>query len=200
MTRYTGPSWKKARRLNYSILGGEKELAKRPYAPGQHGQVRKKITEYGTQLQEKQRVRYVYGLTEKQFRKTFDEAKKIKTGKQGVNFLFLLESRLDNLVYRAGFARTRQQARQLVTHGHITLDGHKADIPSIRVKPGQVISIKESSKKLTIIAEALEAQVVRQPYVEYDEEKMEAKYLRLPEREEILPDIKENLIVEFYNR
>ncbi|MBP5343148.1 30S ribosomal protein S4 [bacterium] len=200
MARYTGPSWKKARRLNYSILGGEKELAKRPYAPGQHGQGRKKITEYGTQLQEKQRVRYVYGLTEKQFRKTFDEAKKIKTGKQGVNFLFLLESRLDNLVYRAGFARTRQQARQLVTHGHITLDGHKADIPSIRVKPGQVISIKESSKKLTIIAEALEAQVVRQPYVEYDEEKMEAKYLRLPEREEILPDIKENLIVEFYNR
>ena len=200
MARYTGPSWKKARRLNYSILGGEKELAKRPYAPGQHGQGRKKITEYGTQLQEKQRVRYVYGLTEKQFRKTFDEAKKIKTGKQGVNFLFLLESRLDNLVYRAGFARTRQQARQLVTHGHITLDGHKADIPSIRVKPGQVISIKESSKGLAIIAEALEAQVARQPYVEYNEDKMEAKYLRLPEREEILPDIKENLIVEFYNR
>ena len=200
MARYTGPSWKKARRLNYSILGGEKELAKRPYAPGQHGQARKKITEYGTQLQEKQRVRYIYGLTEKQFRKTFDEAKKIKTGKQGVNFLFLLESRLDNLVYRAGFARTRQQARQLVTHGHITLDGHKADIPSIRVKPGQVISIKESSKGLAIIAEALEAQVARQPYVEYNEDKMEAKYLRLPEREEILPDIKENLIVEFYNR
>ena len=200
MARYTGPSWKKARRLNYSILGGEKELAKRPYAPGQHGQARKKITEYGTQLQEKQRVRYIYGLTEKQFRKTFDEAKKIKTGKQGVNFLFLLESRLDNLVYRAGFARTRQQARQLVTHGHITLDGKKADIPSIRVKPGQVVSIKESSRGLAIIAEALEAQVVRQAYVEYDENKMEAKYLRLPEREEILPDIKENLIVEFYNR
>ena len=200
MARYTGPSWKKARRLNYSILGGEKELAKRPYAPGQHGQARKKITEYGTQLQEKQRVRYIYRLTEKQFRKTFDEAKKIKTGKQGVNFLFLLESRLDNLVYRAGFARTRQQARQLVTHGHITLDGHKADIPSIRVKPGQVISVKEKSRGLAIIAEALEAQVVRQAYVEYDENKMEAKYLRLPEREEILPDIKENLIVEFYNR
>ena len=161
MARYTGPSWKKARRLNYSILGGEKELAKRPYAPGQHGQARKKITEYGTQLQEKQRVRYIYGLTEKQFRKTFDEAKKIKTGKQGVNFLFLLESRLDNLVYRAGFARTRQQARQLVTHGHITLDGHKADIPSIRVKPGQVISVKEKSRGLAIIAEALEAQLAR---------------------------------------
>ena len=200
MARYTGPSWKKARRLNYSILGGEKELAKRPYAPGQHGQGRKKITEYGTQLQEKQRVRYVYGLTEKQFRKTFDEAKKIKTGKQGVNFLFLLESRLDNLVYRAGFARTRQQARQLVTHGHVTLDGKKADIPSIRVKPGQVVSIKEASRGLKIVSEALEMVVTRQAYIEYDETKMEAKYLRLPEREEILPDIKENLIVEFYNR
>jgi len=200
MARYTGPTWKKARRYGYSILGNEKELAKRPYAPGAHGQARKKITEYGLQLQEKQRVRYIYGLTEKQFRKTFDEAKKIKTGKQGVNFLFLLESRLDNLVYRAGFARTRQQARQLVSHGHITLDGHKADIPSIKVKPGQVISVKESAKGLTVIKESLEAMVARQAYVEYDETKMAAKYLRLPEREEILPDIKENLIVEFYNR
>ena len=200
MARYTGPSWKKARRLNYSILGGEKELAKRPYAPGQHGQARKKITEYGTQLQEKQRVRYVYGLTEKQFRKTFDEAKKIKTGKQGVNFLFLLESRLDNLVFRAGFAKTRQQARQLVTHGHVTLDGHKADIPSIRVKPGQVISLKESSKNLVVVKDALESLVARQAYIEFDENKLEAKYLRLPEREEVLTDIKENLIVEFYNR
>jgi len=200
MARYTGPTWKKARRYGYSILGNEKELAKRPYAPGAHGQARKKITEYGLQLQEKQRVRYIYGLTEKQFRKTFDEAKKIKTGKQGVNFLFLLESRLDNLVYRAGFARTRQQARQLVSHGHITLDGHKADIPSIKVKPGQVISVKESDKGLVVIKEALEAVVARQAYVEYDETKMAAKYLRLPEREEILPDIKENLIVEFYNR
>ncbi len=199
MARYTGPSWRKARRLNYSILGNDKELSKRPYAPGQHGQGRKKITEYGTQLQEKQRVRYIYGLTEKQFRKTFDEAKKL-SGKQGANFLFLLESRLDNLVYRAGYAKTRQQARQLVNHGHITLDGHKADIPSIRVKPGQVISVKESSKGLKIIQESLESVVGRQAYIEFDESKMETKYLRLPEREEILPDIKENLIVEFYNR
>ncbi len=200
MARYTGPSWKKSRRLGYSILENEKELNKRPYAPGQHGQGRRKITEYGTQLQEKQRVRYIYGLTEKQFRKTFDEAKKIKTGKQGSNFLFLLESRLDNLVYRTGFAKTRQQARQLVSHGHITLDGKKADIPSIKVKPGQVISLKESSKGMKIVADALESTLVRQPYVEFDENKLEAKYLRLPEREEILPEIKENLIVEFYNR
>ncbi|MCB9498559.1 MAG: 30S ribosomal protein S4 [Bacillales bacterium] len=200
MARYTGPSWKKSRRLGYSILENEKELNKRPYAPGQHGQGRRKITEYGTQLQEKQRVRYIYGLTEKQFRKTFDEAKKIKTGKQGSNFLFLLESRLDNLVYRAGFAKTRQQARQLVSHGHITLEGKKADIPSIKVKPGQVISLKESSKGMKIVADALESTLVRQPYIEFDENKLEAKYLRLPEREEILPEIKENLIVEFYNR
>ena len=200
MARYTGSTWKKARRWNYSLSESGKELNKRAYAPGQHGQKRKKVTEYGTQLQEKQRVRYVYGLTEKQFRKTFDEAKKIKTGKQGVNFLFLLESRLDNLVFRAGFAKTRQQARQLVTHGHITLDGHKADIPSIKVKPGQVISLKESSKNLVVVKEALESLVARQAYIEFDENKMEAKYLRLPEREEILTDIKENLIVEFYNR
>jgi len=200
MARYTGSTWKKARRWNYSLSESGKELGKRAYAPGQHGQKRKKVTEYGTQLQEKQRVRYVYGLTEKQFRKTFDEAKKIKTGKQGVNFLFLLESRLDNLVFRAGFAKTRQQARQLVTHGHITLDGHKADIPSIRVKPGQVISLKESSKNLVIVKESLESLVARQAYIEFDENKMEAKYLRLPEREEVLTDIKENLIVEFYNR
>lgn len=200
MARYTGPSWKKSRRYNMSLLGTEKELAKRPYAPGQHGQARKKITEYGIQLQEKQRVRYIYGLTEKQFKKTFDLAKKIKTGKQGVNFLFLLESRLDNLVYRAGFARTRQQARQLVAHGHITLDGHKADIPSISVKPGQVISLKESSRDLTVVKEALEFIPARKAYIEFDAENLTAKYLRLPEREEVLPEIKENLIVEFYNR
>lgn len=200
MARYTGPSWKKSRRLNYSLSGTGKEIDKRPYAPGQHGQGKKKSTEYGTQLQEKQRVRYVYGLTEKQFRKTFDEAKKIKTGKQGVNFLFLLECRLDNLVYRAGFAKTRQQARQLVSHGHITLDGKKADIPSIKVKPGQVISLKEKSRSLKVVVEALEATIARQAYIEFDQDKFEAKFLRLPEREEILPDIRENLIVEFYNR
>ena len=116
MARYTGPVWRKARRFGYSILGNDKELNKRNYAPGQHGQGRHKVTEYGTQLTEKQRVKYIYGLTEKQFRKTFDEAKKIREGKQGANFLILLESRLDNLVYRAGFAKTRQQARQLVSH------------------------------------------------------------------------------------
>ena len=200
MARYTGPVWKKSRRLHFSVLETGKELNKRDFAPGQHGQARKKDTEYGTQLAEKQKVRYVYGLTEKQFRKTFDEAKKIRTGKQGTNFLILLESRLDNLVYRAGFAKTRKQARQLVSHGHVTLDGKKADIPSIRVKVGQVVSLKEKAKELQIVKDSVEATLSRVPYVEFDAEKLEAKFIRLPEREEFLPEIKENLIVEFYNR
>lgn len=200
MARYTGPVWKKSRRLHFSVLETGKELNKRDFAPGQHGQARKKDTEYGTQLAEKQKVRYVYGLTEKQFRKTFDEAKKIRTGKQGANFLILLESRLDNLVYRAGFAKTRKQARQLVSHGHVTLDGKKADIPSIRVKVGQVVSLKEKAKELQIVKDSVEATLARVPYVEFDAEKLEAKFIRLPEREEFLPEIKENLIVEFYNR
>ncbi|XMB71947.1 30S ribosomal protein S4 [Mycoplasmatota bacterium WC30] len=199
MSRFTGSSWKVSRRLNYSTSETGKELNKRPYAPGQHGQKRRKISEYGLQLQEKQRVRFTYGVNEKQFKKTFKEAKKM-SGKQGSNFLFLLESRLDNLVYRAGFARTRQQARQLVNHGHIVLDGKKATIPSIRVKPGQVISIKERAKDYVVIKEALAAVVSRQEYVSFNDEKNEATYTRLPERSEILPEIHENLIVELYNK
>jgi len=199
MSRFTGSNWKVSRRLGYSVSETGKELNKRPYAPGQHGQRRRKLSEYALQLQEKQRVRFTYGVNEKQFRKTFNEAKKM-SGKQGSNFLFLLESRLDNLVYRAGFARTRQQARQLVNHGHILLNGKKATIPSIRVKPGQVISVKEKSKNLVVIKEALEAVVSRQDYILFDDEKQTATYTRLPERNEILPEIKENLIVELYNR
>ncbi len=129
MSRYTGPSWKIARRLKYSISETGKELSRRPYAPGQHGQRRTKISEYGMQLQEKQKVRFTYGVNEKQFKKTFNEAKKM-VGKQGENFLTLLESRLDNLVYRAGFAKTRRQARQLVNHGHVLVEGKRVDIPS----------------------------------------------------------------------
>ncbi|MDD3113883.1 MAG: 30S ribosomal protein S4 [Candidatus Izemoplasmatales bacterium] len=199
MSRFTGSQWKVSRRLNYSISETGKETARRPYAPGQHGQKRSKMSEYGTQLQEKQRVRFTYGVNERQFRKTFNEAKKLP-GKQGANFLFLLESRLDNLVYRSGFAKTRQQARQLVNHGHIILDGRKASIPSIRVKPGQVISVKEKSRDLTIIKDALTAVVSRMEYIGFDDNKMEATYIRLPERSEILPEIKENLIVELYNK
>ncbi len=199
MARYTGPSWKIARRLKYSISETGKELGKRPYAPGQHGQRRSKISEYGVQLQEKQKVRFTYGVNEKQFKKIFNDAKKLQ-GKQGENFLFLLESRLDNLVYRIGLARTRRQSRQLVNHGHILVDGKRVDIPSYRVQPGQVITLSEKAKKFDIVKDSLEAQVTRVEFVSFDENKVAATYVRLPERQEILTDIKENLIVEYYNR
>ena len=199
MARYTGPSWKVARRLKFSILENGKELQKRAYAPGQHGQRRVKLSEYGLQLQEKQKVRNVYGMNEKQFYNTFIKAGKLP-GKHGENFLFMLESRLDNLVYRLGFASTRRQARQLVNHGHIVVDGNKVDIPSYLCKPGQTIALKETSKGLAIVKEALENTVARVPYVSYDEQTGVGTFVRLPERSEFLPEIKENLIVEFYNR
>jgi len=199
MSRYTGPSWKISRRLKYSVTETGKELNRRPYAPGQHGQRRTKISEYGVQLQEKQKVRFTYGVSEKQFKKTFNEAKKLQ-GKQGESFLFLLESRLDNLVYRAGFSKTRRQSRQLVNHGHVYVDGRRVDIPSYRVQPGQVITLSEKAKKFTIVLDALEAVMSRVEFVSFDENKFEVTYIRLPERQEILSDIKENLIVEYYNR
>lgn len=199
MARYTGPSWKQARRLKYSLLENGRELQRRPFAPGQHGQRRSKISEYGLQLQEKQKVRFTYGVSERQFHNLFLKAGKLP-GKQGDNFLFLLESRLDNLVYRLGFATTRRQARQLVNHGHIRLDGKRADIPSMIVKPNQTISLKESSRSLQIVKDALEATLGRLPFVSFDETSLVGTFLRFPERSEILPEIKENLIVEFYNR
>ncbi len=199
MSRFTGSSWKVSRRLGYSISETGKELIKRKYAPGQHGAKRSKLKEYGAQLQEKQKVRFTYGVSEKQFVKTFNEASKIE-GKTGVNFLKLLECRLDNLVYRLGFAATRAQARQLVNHGHIVVDGKKVDIPSYRVKPGQTISVKETSKNLVVVKAALEAKLARPEYVAYDENKMTGTFVRMPERNEFLPEIQEQLIVEFYNR
>ena len=199
MSRYTGSIYRKSRRLGFSVLENGKELARRPYAPGQHGSDRKKVSDYGVQLQEKQKVRFMYGLNEKQFRKIFDEAGKMK-GVHGENFLRLLESRLDNLVYRIGFSTTRKGARQLVNHGHITVNGKKVDIPSYRVKPGDVISVKDSDKELAIIKSSLEATHNRVEYVTYDDKKMVATYVRYPERSELNADINESLIVEFYNR
>ena len=200
MARYTGPAYRKARRVGFSLLESGKDIARRPYGPGQHGADRKgKSSNYGTQLKEKQKVRFMYGLTEKQFRKTFNEASKM-TGIHGENFLKLLESRLDNVVYRMGMAATRRAARQLVNHGHILVDGNKVDIPSYIVKPGQTIALKETSKGLAIVKEALENTVARAPYVSYDEQTGVGTFVRLPERSEFLPEIKENLIVEFYNR
>ncbi len=199
MSRYTGPSWKISRRLGYSTLENGKELQRRPYAPGQHGQRRVKLSDYGLQLQEKQKVRFTYGVSEKQFKRTFVDAGKLP-GKQGENFIQILETRLDNLVYRMGLAKTRRQSRQLVNHGHILVDGKKVTIPSFRVKPGQKIAVKEASKNLTIIKEALEGQISRLAFVSFDDKKMEGEFVRIPERSEVLPEIKEQLIVEFYNR
>ena len=200
MARYTGPMYKKSRRLSFSVLENGKELAKKPYIPGQHGQDRrKKLSNYGVQLQEKQKVRFTYGLNEKQFRTLFDKAGKMK-GVHGENLLKLLESRLDNLVYRIGFSTTRKGARQLVNHGHITVNGKKVDIPSYTVKPGDIISLIEKDKELSIVKSSLEAMHNRVEYISYDDKKMEATYVRMPERSELNADINESLIVEYYNR
>ena len=200
MSRYTGPNYKKARRVGFSISETGKELARRPYRPGQHGNDRKgKLSDYGTQLKEKQKVRFMYGVNERQFRKTFDEAAKMK-GIHGTNFLRLLESRLDNLVFRIGFANTRRGARQLVNHGHVTVNGKKVDIPSYRCKPGDVISLKEDDKNLKVVLEALEKVNKRVEFITYDEGKKEATYVRMPERNELNADVNESLIVEFYNK
>lgn len=200
MSRYTGPSWKVSRRLRISLTGSGKELARRPYAPGQHGQSRRKLSEYGMQLREKQKLRMMYGMTERQFANTFKRAGKIREGKHGDNFMILLEQRLDNVVYRLGLATTRRQARQLVNHGHITVDGKRVDIPSYEVQPGQVISLRERSKNLQIVKDALEAVVGRAPFVSFDEDKMEGTLVRLPERDELDANIDESLIVEYYNK
>ena len=200
MSRYTGSSYKQARRVGFSISETGKELAKRPFGPGQHGKDRKgKLSDYGTQLKEKQKVRFMYGVNERQFRKTFEEASKMK-GIQGTNFLRLLESRLDNLVYRIGFASTRRGARQLVNHGHVTVNGKKVDIPSYRVKPGDVIAMKEADKNLKVVTESLAKVNRRVEFISYNENKMEATYVRMPERNELNADIDEALIVEFYNK
>lgn len=199
MARYTGPAFKKSRRYGFSTLESGKELRKRTSAPGQHGTSRKKLSEYGVQLQEKQKVKFMYGLTEKQFRKTFDEAGK-KKGMHGVNFLIMLESRLDNLVYRMGMAKTRRASRQLVNHGHILVNGKRVNIPSYQVKPGDVISVKESSMNHPVINECIEMDNKKVSFVTFDAKKKEGTYVRYPEREELNAEINESLIVEFYNR
>ena len=200
MSRYTGPAYKKSRKLGFSCLENGKELARRPYAPGIHGTSRRrKLSEYGIQLEEKQKVRFMYGLTEKQFAHTFERASKMK-GIAGENFLKLLESRLDNVVYRMDLANTRRGARQLVNHGHILVNGECVDIPSYTVKVGSTISVKEKSLNHPAMKQALENTLNRPAYVEFDDKKMTGTYLRLPERSELNADINESLIVEYYNR
>ena len=161
MSRYTGPAWKVSRRLGFSTLETGKELAKRPYGPGQHGEnKRKKNSEYGKQLIEKQKLRMMYGVSERQFQRLFKIAKADKNAVTGTKFMQILESRLDNLVYRFGFAKTRRAARQLVNHGHITVNGAKVDIPSYICSVGDVITLKESSKELKVVKEALESLLI----------------------------------------
>ncbi len=200
MARYTGPSYKQSRRVGFSLSETGKELARRPYGPGQHGKDRKgKPSNYSEQLKEKQKVRFMYGVNERQFKKTFKEAANMK-GIHGENFLKLLESRLDNVVYRLGLASTRRGARQLVNHGHITVDGKKVDIPSYRVKVGSVIAVKENSKEHPAMKASLEKVTKRVEFVTFDDKNLEGKLVRLPERSELNADINESLIVEFYNR
>lgn len=202
MSRNTGSVWKKSRRLGFSVLETGEELTRRNTIPGQHGNARRpKLTNYGLQLQEKQRIRHTYQLSEKQFYNTYLKASK-KAGSAGENFLVMLESRLDNIVYRMGFARTRRASRQLVNHGHVLVDGKKVDIPSFQVKPGQVIEIRERAKNLSVINEALEAATATVDFVEVNKDAKKGTYVRYPERKELFTaqEINELLVVEFYNR
>lgn len=199
--RYTGSSWKVSRRLGISILETGEELKKRPYGPGQHGNSRKKKpSEYGKQLVEKQKLRHTYGVNERQFRRLFLMAVKDKNTVTGLAFIQILESRLDNLVYRAGFARTRAQARQFVNHGHFLVNGVKVDLPSYLVQIGDVISVSEGSKDLVFIKANLETIKTAVPFVTTDKEKLSAKFDRKPERTEVVQEINEAQIIEFYNR
>ena len=203
MARINGPVWKVSRRLQFSILEtGEEFAGKRPRttAPGKAPDSRPaKLTNYGQQHREKQRIRFMYGVTERQFYNTYLKAQHA-SGNTGHNFLFLLESRLDNVVYRMNLGRTRRAARQLVNHGHILVDGRKVDIPSFIVKPGSVITVKETSRNMPAIKEALEATVSTKNYVTFDKEAMKGIYVRLPERAELNDVVNEALVVEYYNR
>lgn len=200
MSRYTGPKFKLSRRLGISLSGSGKETQKRPYPPGQHGPgQRKKISNYGLQLQEKQKLRHMYGLNEKQFHNLYIKASKMK-GIVGENFMVLLESRLDNLVYRLGLANSRAGARQLVSHGHVTVDGKKVDIASYLVTPGQEIGLRERSRSLAVIKNAVANRNFLPNYLEFYEQDLGGKYIRLPERSELPQEIDEKQIVEFYSR
>ena len=200
MARYTGPSTKIARKFGEPIFGTDKDFEKRNYPPGQHGLAskRKKKSEYGTQLKEKQKVKYTYGLLERQFRNLYEKASRMK-GQKGENLILLLESRLDNLVYRMGIAPTRAAARQLVSHAHITLNGVVCNIPSALVKPGDVVAVRERSKSLEVITNSV-ASASKYSWIEFDAKALTGKYLNTPVRTEIPETINEQLIVELYSK
>ncbi len=201
MARYTGPKSKIARKLGVAIYGPDKVLTKKNYPPGQHGNNRRrKLSEYAIQLKEKQKAKYTYGVLEKQFRNLFEKAQSRK-GVTGEILLQLLECRLDNIVYRMGLARSRAAARQLVSHRHILVDGHVLNIPSYSVKPGQVISVRERSKSLEVIADSLAGfNHSKYSWIEWNEAKKEGTFLNVPERADIPEEITEQLIVELYSK
>ena len=201
MARYTGPKTKIARRFGEPIFGADKILAKRNFPPGQHGNnKRRKSSEYGVMLAEKQKAKYTYGVLERQFRNLFDAAAR-KNGITGVLLLQGLESRLDNVVYRLGIAPTRAAARQLVSHKHIVLNGKVVNIPSCAVKPGDVVGVREKSKSLEVIENSLAGfNHSKYPWIEWDESLKAGKFLHVPAREDIPENIKEQLIVELYSK
>lgn len=201
MARYTGPKTKIARKFGEPIFGPDKVLERRNFPPGQHGQNRRrKTSEYGIQLREKQKAKYTYGVLERQFRNLFDKAARSK-GITGEILLQLLESRLDNVVFRLGIAPTRAAARQLVLHKHVTVNGAVVNIPSYSVKPGDVVGVREKSKSLEVIADALAGfNHSKYPWIEWDETLKAGKFLHVPAREDIPENIKEQLIVELYSK
>ena len=201
MARYIGPKSRIARKFKEAIYGGDKNFEKKNYPPGQHGQARKrkKLSEYGTQLMEKQKAKYTYGILERQFRNIFAKAAR-KSGITGTNLLKLIEARLDNVVYRLGIAPTRSAARQLVSHRHINVNGKNVNIPSYELKAGDTISVREKSKSLEVIVNCLSSRSNQFSWLEWDNSSMTGKFVNFPEREDIPENIHEQLIVELYSK
>ena len=201
MARYTGPATRKSRRLGVDLVGGDQSFEKRPYPPGQHGRARIKESEYRQQLQEKQKARFTYGVMEKQFRRYYEEANRV-SGKTGENLLRILETRLDNVVYRAGLARTRRMARQLVSHGHFTVNGVKVDVPSYRVSQYDIIDVKDKSLN-TLPFEVARETAGDRPipgWMDVVPDRMRILIHQLPVRQQIEIPVQEQLIVEFYSK
>ena len=201
MARYTGPKTKIARKFGEPIYGSDKYYEKRNFPPGQHGAAkkRKKVSEYGTQLQEKQKAKYTYGILERQFRNTFEKASK-KKGITGEILLQLIESRVDNTVYRLGIAPTRDAARQLVSHRHITVNGKVMNIPSAMLEPGDIVAVREKSKSLEVITNSVAGHTNNYPWLEWDSATLTGKFMSYPNREDIPETINEQLIVELYSK
>ena len=201
MARYTGPTTKIARKFGSPIYGADKNFEKRNYPPGQHGLAakRKKAKEYGTQLAEKQKVKYMYGVLERQFHNTYDKASRM-AGQKGENLILLLESRLDNVVYRLGIAPTRAAARQLVSHRHILVNGKITNIPSMLLVPGDIVAVRERSQALEVITNSLNGHSNSFSWLEWDANLMTGKFMNYPEREEVPETFNEQAIVELYSK